>query len=657
MDILNRIAKYLLIPLITSLELGYAQNKSPNVDSLLKEAEKSYGHDVKRTIYSAQLAYTYSLKEDNILIELKSLKLIAISYAAGGDFKNAYLFAAKGLKFAQKNKIDSLIGIFWETNGYIDYVRDDYDAAVINYKNAIKFYKKDKLEKKIGNTYLDLGILEQKRSKFETANDYYFKSADKFLKIKDTSDLAGTYNSIALCYVSLKNYQKALQYNKKALTIRKNLNDNALVAQTLNNIGFAFKEQNQPDSSIFYLSECLMMRSHVKDSSILVLTLQNLGSCWKIKGNFQKAESYILRSLTIATNYGMKEELAKGNLDLAELYTAQKRYKEALTAVKITENTAKALKLPELLMNAYAAEFNLYRQQGDYKDALVYDTKRDAIKDTLLTIAKDKAINELEIKYQTNLKEKDIIALNLQNKLQSKTVGEQRASIIALIIAAILLLALFAITYNNFRIKNIANARIQLLMKDLHHRVKNNLQILSSLFTMQIDSLNDENTKNALRENESRLASMNLIHSKLYMDNTTTEIEMQEYLTKLLHHIKGSFGGDRDRNITLNVDIEPLKIEADKAVAVGLIVNELTTNSFKYAFDDTGGEIFLSLKQPSKSKLLLTIGDNGKGMPDAYEKKSSSFGLKLVKLMARQLSSELKVKNDNGTVYKMEIGV
>jgi two-component sensor histidine kinase len=628
-----------------------------DTSDLLQKAQGIYVQHPGDAIVLAKKAYRIAQKKSNKTDEVRSLTYETKFFWQARSYDSAKMYGRNALLGAEKYHIDSLQGDAWLILGIIDQTLGNYPQAIEKYNKAIPFYKKSNLTLKVAKCYLDMGMSKKQLSQYNEAIKYYLLASSYFENLKDSVFTGNTYNSIALCFVSLKYYSKAILYNKKALTIRKALNDTASIAQTLCNIGFAYKQYYKPDSAILYLDKSLAMQKQDKNPALMINSLQNLGSAWRMKSDFKKAESYISRSLTIATNYGMKEEFARGNLDLAELYTAQKRYKEALAAAKITESTAKALKLPELLMNAYAAEFNLYRQQHDYKNALLYDAKRDTIKDTLLSIAKDKAINELEIKYQTDLKEKDIVALNLQNTLQSKTVGEQRASIIALIVAAVLLLALFVITYNNVRIKNNANARIKLLMRDLHHRVKNNLQILSSLFILQIDSLNDENTKTALRDNESRLASMNLIHSKLYLDDTSTEIEMQEYLTKLLHHIKGSFGGQKERDITLTIDVEALMIDADKAVAIGLIVNELTTNSFKYAFDGADGEIFLSLKQPSKSKLQLIVGDNGKGMPDANEKKNKSFGLKLVKMMVRQLSAEMVVKNDNGTVYEMEIGV
>jgi two-component sensor histidine kinase len=649
---------YVLAILVVSINITAAQNKSNSIDSLLKKAKSLYNTDPRQKINLAKLAYANSLKSNIKPTEIECLNFLVYFYLANQDYKNADFYAQQGSVIVKDIRIDSLAGYFWFLKGYLDHVENNYESAVKCYQQAIIYYSNKGFEKKRSNTYLNIGICEMKLSQFETANFYYFKSADLFVKLKDTLDLSANYNSIGMCYLSLKNFDKALFYHKKAYSLRKKLDNKVSIAQSENNIGYAYNELNQPDSAIFYLTRSVSGYKNEKDSSLLISPLLNFSESYGKKGYFKRAERYITRSLQIASKYNIKEELAQGNLTLAELYLAQKKYKEALAAASVTINTAKTLKLSELLMNAYADEYSIYLQKGDYKNALYYDNEKDKLKDSIFSIAKDKAINELEIKYQTNLKEKDIIALNLKNKLQSKTVDQQKLSIIVLIIGAALLALLFIIAYNNYRIKDKANIHIQHLMQELHHRVKNNLQILSGLFTMQIEGLNDEATKNALRENETRLASMNLIHNKLYLDHGNTKIEMEEYLTKLLHHIKESFDGGTEKNINLRLEVEPVMIEADKAVAIGLIVNELATNAFKYAFcDNKAGEIYLGLKQEGKSKILLSLSDNGKGFSDVHKEKEVSFGLKLVNLMARQLGAVMKVQNNGGVLYQLEISL
>jgi two-component sensor histidine kinase len=648
---------FLFISLFVLLNNAYSffyQNNQSS-DSLLKKAYSSTEPSIGLKL--AKQALFEAKRINNKTVIIKSLNLIAEFYWNSRNYDSTKNYARNALLEADRYHIDSLKGDSWLYLGMVSYEAGNFKKSIEEYKRASSAYKQANQLPSLATSYLNIGVSERKLSKYAEAVSYYLLSAGIFEALKNNEYLSSTLNSIALCFVELNNYPKALEYNKKSLVIRQKLNDRQAIAQSLNNIGFTFKRYKQPDSAIYYLNKSLAMYKPEKDSSEIVLTLQNLGSSWKMKGDLKKAENYVKRSLHIAANYGMTEEIARGNADLAEIYTQQKKYGQALTAINITNSTAQKLKLPELLMDAYTIKYNLYSRAGDFKNALLYLNKRGDLKDSLFSVAKNRTIDELEIKYQTDQKIKDIAALHLQNSLGQKIVKQQKLSIIVLVIAAVLLLLLFAIAYNSFRIKNKANQRIQTLMRDLHHRVKNNLQILSGLFSMQIENLSDENTKIALRENEARLTSMNLIHNKLYLDNTTTKIEMNDYLTKLLNHIKDSFGVYKQREVSLRIDVGNIMLEADKAVAIGLIANELTTNAFKYAFTEAGGEIHLGLKLIEKSKLLLTLWDNGVGLKEENKDKAPSFGLRLVNLMARQLNSTLIIKSNPGVFYQMEINI
>ncbi|ASU36223.1 tetratricopeptide repeat-containing sensor histidine kinase [Mucilaginibacter xinganensis] len=632
----------------------FIQNKQ-STDSLLKKANSS--NDPLIGLKLVKQALSEAKHTNNRIGIIKSLNLAAEFYADLRFYDTTKIFAENALLAAEKYNINTYQGDSWIYLGNADYGVGEFKHAIEQYKKAALFYKKTNKLSDLATSYLNIGVCESKLSLYPESIRYFMLASEIFGNLKDKEYLSSTFNSVALCFVELNNYPKALEYNRKALAIRQTLNERLAVAQSLNNIGFTFKQYKKTDSAIYYLNKSLGMYKAGSDSSSIVLTLQNLGSSWKAKGDLPRAEKYVLRSLHIAENYGMTEELARGNADLAEIYTQQKRYGPALKAINITITTAQQLKLPELLMEAYGIKYNLYNHAGDYKNALLYLNKRGDLKDSLFSVAKNRTVDELEIKYQTAKKEKDIAVLQVQNSLGQKIVKQQSLSITILIVASVLLLVLFVIAYNNFRMKNKANMRIQLLMRDLHHRVKNNLQILSGLFTMQIENLSDENTKIALRENEARLTSMNLIHNKLYLDNTTTKIEMNDYLTKLLNHIKDSFAGYKQNEVNLRIEVGNIMLEADKAVAIGLIANELATNAFKYAFNDSGGEIHLALKLVEKSKLLLTLGDNGVGLKEENKNKAPSFGLRLVNLMARQLNSTLVIKNNPGVFYQMEINI
>ena len=635
---------------------SYRYSSDDESNLLLK---KAYGATNKDSgIRLAQQAYDAAMRLSNNPVAVKSLTLISENYWDLKNYNNSEIFARRALIIAQKYQLDSLKGDCWLSLGMISYSRENFRKSIDEYNYALAEYIKCDQKGYMADAYMNIGVSERKLSKYKEAIDNFTKAASIYVNSGRRKNLSSTFTSIAGCFLDLKNYPKALEYNNKALQIRKELNEKQLVSNSLNNIGIIFLRAKQPDSGIFYLDKSLALMKGVKDSSELVLTLQNLGACWKLRGHLDKAERYLLRAQDIASKYPMAEESARGEADLAEIYSSQKKYDKALNSINITIDNAKKAKLLDLLQRAYSVKYNIYKQIGDYKNAVLYADKKGELNDTLFAISTTRAVTDAETKFQTKQKELVITSLREQANLRQKILGQQKTLIFVLSIAAVLLAALFVIAYNNFRKKNKANKRIQTLMQDLHHRVKNNLQILSGLFTMQIDNLSDENTKNALRENEARLTSMNLIHNKLYLDNTTTKIEMNDYLTKLLNHIKDSFGGYKQNEINLRIEVSNIMLEADKAVAIGLIANELTTNAFKYAFNgQVHGEIHLALQLVEKSKILLTLGDNGVGLKAENKDKAPSFGLKLVNLMARQLNSTLVVNNNNGVFYQMEISI
>ncbi|HZY39974.1 MAG TPA: tetratricopeptide repeat protein [Mucilaginibacter sp.] len=653
--VFKRIPNILLVLLLLSNGASYAQNHNTTGDSLLAKAKRVYKTNPKSGLDLADRARSNARKAGNKIGEVKSLNLIVTIFWTMRDYAKAGDFAHQSSSIARQTGVDSLIGDSWVLIGAIDYAKNNYGSAIVNYQRAIGSFTKAKMTHRLAITYRNLGLCENKLARFEIANDFYFKAAEIFSRSGMSKELADTYNSIGLCFQALANLKQAIYYNKQALNIRQKLKISLSIAQSYNNIGFAFKELDQPDSAIVYLSNSVALYQIGRDSDLLVLPLQNLGSSWKKKGDLKKAGSYVLRSLGIATKYAMKEELARGNLDLAEIYIVQKKYPQALAAIRLTESTAKKMHLPELLMDTYADEFSLYEEEGDYKRAILYDNDRNKIKDSLFTAAKNRAIDELEIKYQASQKEKDITALHLQNSLQNKIVKQQTQSIFILIVAAILLMLLLVIAYYNYRSKNIANQRIKTLMQDLHHRVKNNLSILSGLLAMQLTDISDVQMRGKLLDNEARLNAMNLVHNKLYLNDKDTRVEIKGYLTELINQVKISFGGD-ERNIVIRADMDELWLQADQAVAIGLLINELATNAFKYAFGAKGGELFIGLKTDGK-KLHLILGDNGKGFKGKSTARGASFGLKLVRLLAQQLGAELLVSEDNGIQYQMEINI
>lgn len=193
----------------------------------------------------------------------------------------------------------------------------------------------------------------------------------------------------------------------------------------------------------------------------------------------------------------------------------------------------------------------------------------------------------------------------------------------------------------------------ELLLKEIHHRVKNNLMIISSLLSLQARYLKDKEAFEIFKESENRAKSMALIHERLYRSSNLKEIDMMDYLKTLA---RGIFTSYSPPGVKLNFDIDKIKMDIEQAIPVGLIVNELITNSFKHAFPENGeGEVNLKLKSLD-GKIFLEVSDNGIGFPEDLDwQNTESLGLQLVKSLADQINAEVRMISDNGTTFRLTI--
>lgn len=190
----------------------------------------------------------------------------------------------------------------------------------------------------------------------------------------------------------------------------------------------------------------------------------------------------------------------------------------------------------------------------------------------------------------------------------------------------------------------------EVLLREIHHRVKNNLQIISSLLHLQELSVEEEEIVGLLKESEGRVKSMAMIHEKLYQSPSFTHINFKEYLLKLLSDIFYSYGIPPTGTIKSDLKIDDLNINIDTAIPLGLIINELVTNSVKYAFPEGKGNIKIEFKS-LPGRMVLIIADNGIGLPKDADPESETLGLKLVHTLVKQLDGKLEINVNDGTEF------
>ncbi|TAK79202.1 MAG: hypothetical protein EPO11_00455 [Gammaproteobacteria bacterium] len=200
-------------------------------------------------------------------------------------------------------------------------------------------------------------------------------------------------------------------------------------------------------------------------------------------------------------------------------------------------------------------------------------------------------------------------------------------------------------------------AEKEALLKEVYHRVKNNLQVMSSLLHLQIETTHDNLAKKVLTESERRIRAMSLVHEMLYQSQNLSQIEMQEYIHTLLKYLYEIYNVDR-KKIQRTTDIDAISLEIDTAIPLGLIINELVSNTLKYAFpDDKTGTLSLSLKKEHR-KIILIIHDDGIGIPpDVDVHTMVSLGMQLIFNLARQLHGKIGLNRDKGTTFTVTIPI
>ena len=203
-------------------------------------------------------------------------------------------------------------------------------------------------------------------------------------------------------------------------------------------------------------------------------------------------------------------------------------------------------------------------------------------------------------------------------------------------------------TYEN-QIKSSLKEK-NILLKEIHHRVKNNMQIISSLLSLQTRFVNDEEALDILKESQNRVRSMAIIHEKLYQSKDLSRINFRDYIESLVSNLFHSYKAN-NKDIKPLYDVEDLSLNIDTAVPCGLIISELVSNSLKYAFpNNNNGEILISLKFKD-NKYQLMISDNGVGMPEVNVDELDSLGLLLVFNLTEQLDGEITINREHGTEF------
>lgn len=601
------------------------------------------------------LIFTYS-QSQGVFNEIEladSLSRYGNRLINDGEYKIALATLKASLKLNESSTRAWHIARDYNDIGTVYHYLRQYDSAVWFYQGA-----NDKLTALEDTTILpmtltNLGILYKRQGKYQLALESLFES----LRFNPSSRTeASSYNTIGSTYSKMGEFDQALKYYHQSLKAYEETNNQRGRGIVFNNLGNVYNDINVPDSAIKYFEKSLKVKEVRNDRSGISKALNNLGLSYIKKEDFKKARNYLSESLQtkkelkdslgIANTLNLiasidlktgKPKLAKENLDLA-------------SDIIQKEGVLNELRENLFYKSEYFRLIKNWKQQANILEQYII------INDSLLDQEKAKALAEIQIRFDSESKDQEISYLKSIEELQKAELLYQEKTVRITSMAAIALLVLLAfiigLYYNNRRKKE----KIEHLNQEMQHRIKNNLQILSSILKLQTGDLKNSEAREALKVEESRVNAMALVHQLLYSNQDKKQINVKKYISELCQYLERSFIMSNN-SIEIERDVEDIMIDVDQMMSIGLIINELITNSIKHAFKEISlPYIKIRLKELESRKLFLEVADNGNGIPEVdMKKKSDSFGMRLVEILTKQINGEQSFFNKNGAVFQFSI--
>ncbi len=584
----------------------------------------------------------------------------AISFWQLGKHDTALSTISLALAHAVKNNDSLMIARCLNNTGLIYNSKGDPIKSLFYYEQSLSILKRIGNKENLPIALLNIGIAYKEQGIYDQAMQYLFEAVTNFENKNDSLKTSSAYNTIANILMIEESYDQALNYHYKALNIRKNIKYFKGIAGSLNNIGIVYKKLRKFDSASYYLRYSLALINKTSPlSEYKANTLSHIADIYKAKKKFSLALIYYDSAFIIRKAIGTKKGLSNSYFELGELNFVLKNYSIAKNYLLKGISIGKGVNAMGIVLKCYNILRQVYHESNQLNYAIIYDNLYIELSQKLLNEDKQASIIRMQIAYETEKKKQEIINLNSEKEKQATIIElnsirleARNTQIISLITLALALLTAIVLIYLRYRDKNRFAKKMDMVMRELHHRVNNNFQVLSSIFNLQIDYLNDDQAKSTMQSNLNRINSMILIHQSLYFDKEITKINIEKYVDQLVKSLCVAYGFSSSK-IQIKWGIEKkISLVSDKAIPLGLIVNELVSNSFKYAFSSKNNQPILEINLTfNEGHYMLFIGDNG--LNDKPNLHNKSFGLKIVESQVKQLKGEVESYFENGLKYKI----
>ncbi len=583
----------------------------------------------------------------------------------GFPYANEALQIAKKRKHAEKEaEVQKVWGRLAANNGQLD-------TALLHFQLARQLTPQFESGKFLIDLMLKFKFIHSAQGNNDSAMYYSFKALSLAEEQNDSIGIANSLNEITEIMATMGPAREALKYAERALEMNQILGRVPKLALTYQNLGVIYREMGDFDKALHFQNKSLDVFHQIGDQTEFAIGLLYRGNIYKFQEDYVSALEDYQRGAVLAKEIGYPGLTHVLNASVGDIYVRTEQYEKALPFLLESVREMNESEMSNNLPENYRHIAKAYAQLQQHDSAYHFLDLSYNVRDTIYSKESRETSSRLRTEYETQ-KNLDEIALLRKDK-------ERQQLIIVFSIGFLGLMAIILFLFGrsnrirkesnrllsqtndtlnsqNAEIENqrdliaIQNNKNELLLKEIHHRVKNNLQTISSLLNLQSAYIKDADVKKAVQAGQHRVKSMALIHQKLYQRENLAAIEMKDYLSTLGESLMDTFG-EKAENVQLILNMDEIELDVDTAVPVGLIVNELLTNSLKYAFPDgKAGTISMDLHKTAEQKWELSVMDDGVGKSDDQDtKESTSFGSRLIHLLSLQLNGKMVIDHSQGT--------
>lgn len=571
------------------------------------------------------------------------------------------------------------------------YQQGNLDSALRNYSNAVGALKHSNDQELLAHGFLGLSVVYLQRGRFDSSIYFCQSALPHFTALMDTTHVQIVISNLAVAYKNSGLYAEALDVSLKLLDLVGENAHSELAGSTHNNIGSIYTRTGSFEDGLKHYRTALVNRALRKKPSELSKIYNNIGELFTQTHRYDSAIQNFQVSIALKRQAKDQKGLARTLGNLARVLIRLNLIEAAKTALEEAESLQRAIEDPigRIEVLHHRAEWHSHRFEFDaakrnlqlaYRliklhatpqhlrtnlerqieiDQAVHDTHASikhltellVIRDSLLNIDKSRSLHALRIKYETERRENEIATLRQRQQITDSQLQKNQILNWALSVGFLLVGALAALIYVNWRNARHAEARISLLLFETRHRIRNHLQTLVSIFSLQSHQSKNTDLSFEASQSESRIHAMSLLHEKLSSASSSENIDAKEYVTDLVKTLSDIYG-DRVKKLTVTVDAVQILVPADTAMALGLIIHELFCNAIKYAFPSHPSPLVsITTNLIDGITFILTVRDNGRGIISQNARKN--HGLSLIITLVEQLAGTYEVLTEKGTTFKI----